>query len=121
MITIPLIVGLVLIVRNAIVVRGGRRGGQSDDVPKNVSGGPSISKEPTGLEELESQTTVSCSPKNLKQIVLETYRSNRRTRNSIDSMSSGRNRPPLPPNTRMVKYKQSKPNPLSIDDNGNIV
>ncbi len=122
-ITIPLIVGLILIVRNA--VRGDRRRRGEESTAKD-STQPSISKEPTGLEDLESQTTKSGStsgnsPKKLKQIVLETYRSNRRSRTSLSDSTSTARRPPLPPNTRVVKYKQSKPKPLSIDDNGNIV
>lgn len=119
-ITIPLIVGVVLIVRNAIRVR------RESKTTTN-----SLDTEPTGLEDLESQKSVTASggssnsPKKLKEIVLETYRSNRRTstgrksRVSVDPAPGSR--PPLPPNTRIVKYKQSKPKPLSIDDNGNIV
>ena len=124
-ITIPLIVGVVLIVRNAI---RGRR--ESKTTTNSLDTDSGISKEPTGLEDLESQKSgtassgLSNTPKKLKEIVLETYRSNRRTstgRRSRMSVDPSAGRPPLPPNTRIVKYKQSKPKPLSIDDNGNIV
>jgi hypothetical protein len=113
-ITIPVIIGLV------IIVRASRKASVAASEEKNLS------EEGTNCGDVESQ-------KSLKDAVLESYRAKRDNGSSSISISSG-------PSTRsisgqqpsssfvsgaerepVVKYKKSKPHALNLDDNGNVV
>jgi len=102
-ITIPVIVGLV------IIIRASRRATVKED----------MSEEQTTCGDIESHagSTGTAAPsiksdkttKSLKEAVLESYRSKRSSQTSVSGPRSSE-----PSQVRVVKYKQSKPRPLIL-------